>query len=102
MIPVFEPIIGEEEISYAVDALRKGELSGTFGHYLERFENSFAEYCGCKYGVAVSNGTTALQVAVAAAGIGAGDEVLLSACTNIATALCYYNCLCNSIFFACL
>lgn len=87
MIPVFEPIIGEEEIAFATDALRKGELSGTFGHYLERFENGFAEYSGCKYGVAVSNGTTALQVAVAAAGIGAGDEVILSSCTNIATAL---------------
>jgi perosamine synthetase len=87
MIPVFEPIIGEEEIQFAVDALRKGELSGTFGQYLERFENEFAAYCGCKYGVAVSNGTTALHVAVAAAGIGAGDEVILSATTNIATAL---------------
>jgi perosamine synthetase len=87
MIPVFEPIIGEEEINYAVDALRKGELSGTFGNYLERFENSFAAYCGCQYGVAVSNGTTALHVAVSAAGIGSGDEVLLSSCTNIATAL---------------
>ena len=87
MIPVFEPIIGEEEIEFAIDALRKGELSGTFGQYLERFENSFAAYCGCKYGIAVSNGTAALQVAVAAAGIGSGDEVLISSCTNIATAL---------------
>lgn len=87
MIPVFEPIIGEEEIEYAVDALRRGELSGTFGQYIERFENSFAAYCGCKYGIAVSNGTAALQVAVAGAGIGPGDEVLLSSCTNISTGL---------------
>jgi len=87
MIPVFEPVIGEEEIAYVTDALRKGELSGTFGHYLETFEKEFAEFCGCKYGVAVSNGTTALQLAVAAAGIQPGDEVLVSASTNIATAL---------------
>ncbi len=87
MIPVFEPIIGEEEIAYVTDALRKGELSGTFGHYLESFEKEFAEFCGCEYGVAVSNGTTALHLAVAAAGIQSGDEVLVSASTNIATAL---------------
>lgn len=87
MIPVFEPVIGEEEIAYVTDALRKGELSGTFGHYLETFEKEFAEFCGCEYGVAVSNGTTALHLAVAAAGVQPGDEVLVSASTNIATAL---------------
>lgn len=87
MIPVFEPIIGEEEIAYVTDALRKGELSGTFGHYLETFEKEFAEFCGCEYGVAVSNGTTALHLAVAVAGVQPGDEVLVSASTNIATAL---------------
>jgi perosamine synthetase len=87
MIAVFEPVIGDEEIANVTDALRKGELSGTFGHYLETFEKEFAEFCGCKYGVAVSNGTTALHLAVAAAGIQPGDEVLVSASTNIATAL---------------
>lgn len=87
MIPVFEPIIGEEEIAYVTDALKKGELSGTFGHYLESFENEFAAFCGCAYGVAVSSGTTALHLAVAAANIQPGDEVLVSASTNIATAL---------------
>ena len=87
MIPVFEPVIGEEEIAFVTDALRKGELSGTYGHYLESFEKEFSAYSGCKYGVAVSNGTTAIHLAVAAAGIGHGDEVLISSSTNIATAL---------------
>ncbi len=87
MIPVFEPVIGDEEIAYVTDALKKGELSGTFGHYLENFEQEFAEFCGCRYGVAVSSGTTALHLAVASAGIQPGDEVLVSASTNIATAL---------------
>jgi perosamine synthetase len=87
MIPVFEPIIGEEEINNVVSALRGGELSGTFGHYLESFENEFAQYCGCQYGVAVTSGTTALQLAVMAAGIKQGDEVIVSTSTNIATAL---------------
>jgi perosamine synthetase len=87
MIPVFEPWIGETEIAYVTDALRRGEISGNFGSYLERFEREFAEYCGCRHGVAVTSGTTALQLAVDAAGIGHGDEVLVSASTNIATAL---------------
>jgi perosamine synthetase len=87
MISVFEPTISEDEIQAVCDALRRGELSGTFGTSIERFESEFAEYCGCKYGVAVTSGTTALHLAVAAAGIGNGDEVLISASTNIATAL---------------
>lgn len=87
MIQVFDPILEEDEIAAVVDALRKGEISGSFGQYIPNFEQAFADYCGVKYGVAVSNGSTALHVAVAAAGIGEGDEVLVSASTNIATAL---------------
>ena len=87
MIEVFEPIIGEEEIEAVVAALRRGEISGSFGESIPAFEQEFANYVGCEYGVAVSNGSTALHVAVAAAGIGAGDEVLISSSTNIATAL---------------
>ena len=87
MIEVFEPVIGEDEIEAVLAALRRGEISGTFGESIPTFEKEFADYCGCKHGVAVSSGTTALQLAVTAAGIGPGDEVLLSASTNIATAL---------------
>jgi perosamine synthetase len=87
VIPVFEPIIGDEEIEAVVAALRGGEISGTFGSTIPQFEQEFADYCGCKYGVAVNSGTSALQLAVAAAGIGPGDEVLVSASTNIASAL---------------
>jgi perosamine synthetase len=86
-IPVFEPVIGDVEINSVVAALKRGEISGNFGEALSDFEKGFAAYCSVKHGVAVSNGTTALHIAVGAAGIGAGDEVLISACTNIATAL---------------
>ena len=91
MIPVFEPIIGEEEINAVVGALRRGEISGTFGKSITDFEQAFADYCGCKFGIAVTSGTTALHLAVAAAGIGPGDEVLVSSCTNIATALAVFH-----------
>src|SRR3990172_8292950 len=87
MIPVFEPVISEDEIAMVVDALRKGEVSGTFGKYIEDFENEFAAYVGWQYGVAVNSGTSALHLAVAALDLAKDDEVLVSASTNIATAL---------------
>lgn len=87
MIPVFEPDVREEDIEAVTAALRRGELSGSFGEALSSFEHEFAEFVGCSEGVATSSGTTALELAVRAAGIGAGDEVLISASTNVATAL---------------
>ena len=90
-IPVHEPDIGEEEVAAVVAALRRGEISGSFGQAIPEFEERFAAYCGCKYGVSVTSGTTALQLAVSAAGIGGGDEILMSASTNIATALAAYH-----------
>lgn len=86
-IRVFEPIIDEREINAVVAALRRGEISGNFGQSLKEFEEGFAAYCDVKHGIAVTSGTTALELAVAAAGIGMGDEVLISSSTNIATAL---------------
>lgn len=91
MIPVYEPFLGEEEIHAVVQALRRGEISGSFGDEIPGFEREFAAYCGRKYGVAVSSGTTALHLAVAAAGVKPGDEILVSASTNIATALAAYH-----------
>lgn len=87
MIPVFEPVISEDEIEAVVDALRKGEVSGTFGKYIETFEREFAAYVGCKHGVAVNSGSSALHIAVAALDLKPGDEILVSSSTNIATAL---------------
>jgi len=87
MIPVLEPAVGEEEIAAVVAALRRGEISGSFGTSIPEFENSFADYVGCKYGVAVSSGTAALHIAIAALELPHGSEVLVSASTNIATGL---------------
>jgi perosamine synthetase len=91
MIPVFEPEIGEEEIAAVTNAIRRGEISGSFGESIPRFEEAFATYCGCKYGIAVSSGTAALHLAVAALDFKPGDEILVSASTNIATALAAYH-----------
>lgn len=91
MIPVFEPVITEDAIDAVAAALRRGEISGNFGRALAEFESEFAAYCGCRHGIATTSGTTALHLAVAAAGVGQGDEVLISASTNIATALAAYH-----------
>ncbi|GAB1430319.1 DegT/DnrJ/EryC1/StrS family aminotransferase [Ignavibacteria bacterium] len=91
MIPVFEPIIGDEEIALVTEALRRGEISGSFGKFIPEFEGKFAEYIGVRHAIAVTSGTTALHLAVRAAGIGTGDEVLVSASTNIATGLAAYH-----------
>jgi perosamine synthetase len=91
VIPVYEPFIGEEEVAAVAAAVRDGEISGSFGRNLPAFEEEFAAYIGRRHGVAVSSGTTALHLALQALDLGPGDEVLVSASTNIATALAAFH-----------
>jgi perosamine synthetase len=86
-IPVSEPSLGRQELQYATKAIKSGYISGTHARYVERFEEEFARYCNVEYGVAVTSGTTALHLAVVCLGVGPGDEVIVPAFTNIATAL---------------
>jgi perosamine synthetase len=86
MIPVSEPDLGESELAYVVDAMRSGWISSA-GKYLEQFEQRWADYCGRKHGVAVSNGTAALQIAARAIELKAGDEVIMPSFTIISCAL---------------
>ena len=53
VIPVFEPDIGDEEVEAVADAIRRGEISGSFGTRSESFEREFADYVGARHGVAV-------------------------------------------------
>lgn len=85
MIPVNEPLLAEEDFVALQDTFRTGWISSA-GKYVEEFEQGWASYCGVKHGIAVSNGTTALQVAVEAAGVGAGDEVIMPTFTIISCA----------------
>jgi perosamine synthetase len=91
VIPVFEPHLGDEEIEAVADAIRRGEISGSFGAEIPAFEREFAEYVGARHGVAVTSGTTALHLAVAALDFEPGAEILVSASTNIASALAAYH-----------
>lgn len=85
MIPVNEPLIGEKEIEYVNECLRTGWISSA-GHFIEEFEEQWAQYCGMKYGIAVSNGTVALQVAVQCLDLQPGDEVIMPTFTIISCA----------------
>jgi len=84
-IPVAEPVIGEEELKNVMEAVRSGWISSK-GPFIEEFERRFSSYIGVKYGVATSNGTTALHLALLALGIGKGDKVLVPSLTFIAVA----------------
>lgn len=84
-VPVNEPALTDEDFAALSDAFKSGWISSA-GRYVDEFEESWAAYCGQKHGIAVSNGTTALQVAVEAAGIGAGDEVIMPSYTIISCA----------------
>ncbi len=86
-IPVNDIKLSEEEVDYAIKAINSGFISGTSGEYIDKFEHEFAKFCGTKYAVSCSNGTTALQLAVKASGIKEGDEVLVNTFTNIASIL---------------
>lgn len=89
-IPVCEPFLNGNELKYVTDAVSSGWISSA-GKYVTEFEQQFAGYCGCKYGVAVCNGTVALHLALVALGIGKGDEVIIPSFTMIASAfaVCY-------------
>jgi dTDP-4-amino-4,6-dideoxygalactose transaminase len=77
------PSIGEEEISEVVETLRSGWL--TTGPRAARFERDFQEYTGGPHAVAVNSATAGLHVALAALGIGPGDEVITTPMTFCAT-----------------
>lgn len=84
MIPVAAPVLGERELDYVTDCIRSGWVS-SLGEYVRRFEQQFAAYCGVRHGVATHNGTVALHLALAALGIGPGDEVIVPSLTFVAT-----------------
>ena len=82
MIPVNEPLLGETELQLVAECVTSGWVSSS-GRYITEFEEGWAAYCGRRHGVAVSNGTAALEAAVAALGLEPGDEVILPTFTII-------------------
>ncbi len=75
---------GDEEAKAILDVLKSSAPS--CGPKVKAFEEAFAAYCGCPYGLAVTSGTAGLHLAVMAAGVGPGDEVITTPITWISTA----------------
>lgn len=84
-IPISRPSIGARERELVLDAVDSGWVS-SIGKYIDEFETLFARYCGTEFAVSVSNGTTGLHLALAALGVGHGDEVIVPDLTFVATA----------------
>jgi dTDP-4-amino-4,6-dideoxygalactose transaminase len=74
----------DEDIEAYLDRLRSGWL--TMGPYIEKFETDLREFTGAEYAVTVSSGTAGLHLAMLAAGVQPGDEVIVPAMTFVATA----------------
>ncbi len=82
--------IDEEDVAAVVEALKSPAI--TCGPRIEELERMLCQVTGAKYAVAVSNGTAALHIAALAAGIGEGDEVIVSPITFAASANCVLYC----------
>jgi perosamine synthetase len=82
-VPFHRPSIGEEEIAEVVDTLRSGWL--TTGPKVARFQREFAAAVGARHAVALNSATAALHLALEAAGVTAGDEVVIPTYTFTAT-----------------
>ena len=85
MIPVNTPLLAGNERKYLLECLDSGWISSE-GPFVQQFEERFARSVGRRYGIAVSNGSAALDAAVAALDIGPGDEVILPSFTIISCA----------------
>ncbi len=90
MIPIAKPVITEQEKKEVLEVMDSGMLAS--GQYVRDFEEQFSTYIGCNYGIATTSGTTALDIALKSAGIEAGDRIITTPFTFIASS--------NSILYA--
>ena len=82
------PVFDDEMIEAATTVLKSGKVNYWTGEQTKHFEREFADFVGSKYGIATANGTLALELALQALGVGAGDEVIVPSRTFIASASC--------------
>ena len=90
-LPLMEPSLGGNELKYVSDCITTGWISSQ-GEYVRRFEQQFSDFLGGEHCVAVSNGTSALHLALKAVGVGPGDEVIVPDLTFAATANVVLHC----------
>lgn len=97
MIPVLEPLLGEDELNNVIEAVKSSWISSQ-GKFIGEFEEGFANYHQVKHAIATSNGTTALHLALKSLGIGKGDEVIVPTLTFAATANAVLYCNAEPVF----
>ena len=85
-IPVNRPIIGSEEKKNILQCVNNNEI--TSGRYIKKFEDQFAKFHKKKYGITVSNGTAALEIAIKSLGLKKDSEVIIPTFSIISSALC--------------
>src|SRR4030095_11697645 len=84
-IPVNTPLLNGNELAYLTECIKTGWISSE-GPYVQEFENKMCHYVNRQFGIAVSNGSAALDIAVQALGITTGDEVIMPTFTIISPA----------------
>lgn len=84
-IKVNEPLLGQRELEYVSECIKTGWISSA-GTFIDRFEENWAEYCGMNHGIAVCNGTVALELAVEILNLPKGSEIILPSFTIISCA----------------
>ncbi|GBE04762.1 putative pyridoxal phosphate-dependent aminotransferase EpsN [bacterium BMS3Abin10] len=99
-IPLSEPVFRGNEWKYIKECLDTGWVSSA-GSFVERFENTVAEYTGCTHAVATVNGTSALHVSLVANGITYGDEVIVPTLTFVAPVNAVRYCGADPVFMDC-
>ncbi len=92
------PSFSEEEAEKVKQVLLSNRVNYWTGDEVKSFEKGFARWVGCKYAVALANGTVALECALNALGIGEGDEVITTPRTFFATASCIVRCGAKPVF----
>jgi dTDP-4-amino-4,6-dideoxygalactose transaminase len=92
------PLHDQDEIAAVVEVLRSGRVNYWTGEHGKSFETEFAAYCGARFGVALANGTVALELALRALGIGPGDDVVVTARSFFASASCIVACGARPVF----
>lgn len=92
------PSYDQEELDAASNVLQSGEVNYWTGQEARMFENEFAAFAGCNYGVAVSNGTVALEIILRSLFLAVGDEVIVTPRTFVASGSAIVNCGLTPVF----
>jgi perosamine synthetase len=100
IIPVSEPLIGDNVLPLVRECLDTGWLSSD-GRFVREFERKWSSYCGTKYGVAVSSGTAALQISVASLKLERGSEIIIPSWTIISCAIAVLEAGCVPVLVDC-